>query len=290
MTLLSPPLTLLKSLLVKQYYWHIRNLTHQSVLPLMPPIWQWEPSSNNCSMVAGILLKISVTYRKKLQHFRQRITWDVPSNRTLSPFSWRSWVPYFNRPQTINLSSLLPLRLSLTTTNTTYRFYPTIHWLTYAMSMVLLMLLQMHCHASTWITLPLMCHPPWISTNLLKLNNLILNLKNWSDPTQHSLTLQSTPLPFSNATICDVSTGTPRPFVPSPLRRIVFAALHSLSILVWELLNASLYPVLYGQTSMLMSVDGNANASSANDPKYNDTQWHHFPPLPHLNVVFKTSI
>lgn len=64
---------------------------------------------------------------------------------------------------------------------------------------------------------------------------------------------------------------------------------HSL-ILVWELLNASLYPVLYGQTSMLTSVDGHANASSANDPKYNITQWHHFPPLLHLNVVFKISI
>ena len=38
------------------------------------------------------------------------------------------------------------------------------------------------------------------------------------------------PLPASSATIaCDMSTGTPRPFVPSPFRRTVFKALHSLS-------------------------------------------------------------
>ena len=45
-----------------------------------------------------------------------------------------------------------------------------------------------------------------------------------------SLRLQSLPLPASTSTIiCDTSNGTPRPFVPSSLRRTVFNALHSLS-------------------------------------------------------------
>ena len=48
--------------------------------------------------------------------------------------------------------------------------------------------------------------------------------------TQHSLVLQQIPLTFSSDTIiCDVATGTPRPFVPSPLRQSVFRALHTLS-------------------------------------------------------------
>ena len=48
--------------------------------------------------------------------------------------------------------------------------------------------------------------------------------------TSTSLQLQSLPLPASSTTIvCDMSTGTPRPFVSSPLRRTVFNALHSLS-------------------------------------------------------------
>ena len=45
-----------------------------------------------------------------------------------------------------------------------------------------------------------------------------------------SLHLTALPLPASSSTItCDMSTGSPRPFVPVPLRRIVFTALHSLS-------------------------------------------------------------
>lgn len=47
---------------------------------------------------------------------------------------------------------------------------------------------------------------------------------------QHSLVLRQIPLSFSNGTIiCDVATGTPRPFVPQSLRRSVFTTLHSLS-------------------------------------------------------------
>ena len=45
-----------------------------------------------------------------------------------------------------------------------------------------------------------------------------------------SLSLQPMPVPTSDVTIlCDVSTGTPRPFVPSKFRRLIFDSLHSLS-------------------------------------------------------------
>ena len=45
-----------------------------------------------------------------------------------------------------------------------------------------------------------------------------------------SLQLQSVPLPTSNISlVCDMSTGVPRPYIPSELRRTVFDALHSLS-------------------------------------------------------------
>ena len=45
-----------------------------------------------------------------------------------------------------------------------------------------------------------------------------------------SLKLQPVPIPASNSTlICDLSTGLPRPYVPSELRHTVFDALHSLS-------------------------------------------------------------
>ena len=45
-----------------------------------------------------------------------------------------------------------------------------------------------------------------------------------------SLNLQTVPVPASNATIiCNLSTGTPRPFVPQVFRRLVFDSLHSLS-------------------------------------------------------------
>ena len=45
-----------------------------------------------------------------------------------------------------------------------------------------------------------------------------------------SLQLQSVSLPTSNITlVCDMSTGVPRPYIPSELRRTVFDALHLLS-------------------------------------------------------------
>ena len=45
-----------------------------------------------------------------------------------------------------------------------------------------------------------------------------------------SLDLKDMPLPMAEATIvCDVSTGTPRPYVPASYRRTVFDSLHSLS-------------------------------------------------------------
>ena len=45
-----------------------------------------------------------------------------------------------------------------------------------------------------------------------------------------SLKLQAMPIPATNATIiCDVSTGVPRPYVPSKFRRSVFNSLHSLA-------------------------------------------------------------
>ena len=47
---------------------------------------------------------------------------------------------------------------------------------------------------------------------------------------QHSLALQRIPLPLSGDTvICDTATGTPHPFVSTPLRNLVSTALHSLS-------------------------------------------------------------
>ena len=45
-----------------------------------------------------------------------------------------------------------------------------------------------------------------------------------------SLKLQAIPIPATNTTIiCDVSTGVPRPYVPSKFRRTVFDTLHSLA-------------------------------------------------------------
>ena len=45
-----------------------------------------------------------------------------------------------------------------------------------------------------------------------------------------SLSLKALPVPTSEATIlCDVSTGTPRPYVPPKFRRLIFDSLHSLS-------------------------------------------------------------
>ena len=45
-----------------------------------------------------------------------------------------------------------------------------------------------------------------------------------------SLQLETVPIPASDTTIiCDISTGTPRPFVPKSFMRIVFNSLHSLS-------------------------------------------------------------
>ena len=45
-----------------------------------------------------------------------------------------------------------------------------------------------------------------------------------------SLQLHPVPVPTSDTTVlCDMSTGTPRPFVPQPFRRAVFDTLHSLS-------------------------------------------------------------
>ena len=46
----------------------------------------------------------------------------------------------------------------------------------------------------------------------------------------NSLKLQATPLPTSKDTIlCDISTGVPRPFIPSKFCRTLFDSLHSLS-------------------------------------------------------------
>ena len=46
----------------------------------------------------------------------------------------------------------------------------------------------------------------------------------------HSLQLRGMPIPNSDGTIlCDMSTGTPRPFVPLSYRRVVFHSLHDLS-------------------------------------------------------------
>ena len=50
------------------------------------------------------------------------------------------------------------------------------------------------------------------------------------NPNSHSLMLRPVPLPYSDASvICDMSTGTPRPFVPSTFREQVFTRLHALS-------------------------------------------------------------
>ena len=45
-----------------------------------------------------------------------------------------------------------------------------------------------------------------------------------------SLKLQATPIPTSEETIiCDISTGVPRPFIPTKFRHNVFNSLHTLS-------------------------------------------------------------
>ena len=45
-----------------------------------------------------------------------------------------------------------------------------------------------------------------------------------------SITLQRVPIPTSDNTIlCDMSTGTPRPYIPASFRKSVFSALHNLS-------------------------------------------------------------
>ena len=51
-----------------------------------------------------------------------------------------------------------------------------------------------------------------------------------SDTSSTSLIFRDMPLPLSDSTIvCDMSTGTPRPFVPTTFRRRIFDSLHSLS-------------------------------------------------------------
>ena len=48
--------------------------------------------------------------------------------------------------------------------------------------------------------------------------------------TNSSLSLKNVPVPTTDITmICDVSTGTPRPYIPSKFRHTVFNSLHSLS-------------------------------------------------------------
>ena len=51
-----------------------------------------------------------------------------------------------------------------------------------------------------------------------------------ADSSGSSLQLRPVPLPTEDVTLlCDMSTGTPRPYVPQPFRRAVFDILHSLS-------------------------------------------------------------
>ena len=51
-----------------------------------------------------------------------------------------------------------------------------------------------------------------------------------SQPSKLSLDLRPVPLPTTDGTLlCDMSTGTPRPYVPEPFRRVVFDTLHSLA-------------------------------------------------------------
>ena len=73
--------------------------------------------------------------------------------------------------------------------------------------------------------------PPTVDLHLLaQAQGNDPELKALQHSTSTSLQLKSLPLPASSTNIiCDMSTGTPRPFVPSPLRHTVFNALHSLS-------------------------------------------------------------
>ena len=83
---------------------------------------------------------------------------------------------------------------------------------------------------------------------------------------QHSLVLQRIPLPsFGDTVVCDTTTGTPCPFVPTPLRKLVFTALHSLS-----------YPGIRASQSLLVSrfmwpginKDGHVSVYCVNALKY----------------------
>ena len=51
-----------------------------------------------------------------------------------------------------------------------------------------------------------------------------------ANPETSSLQIAEITLPTGELTLfCDTSTGSPRPFVPEPLHRVVFNSLHSLS-------------------------------------------------------------
>ena len=55
-------------------------------------------------------------------------------------------------------------------------------------------------------------------------------LRNWKSQPFPSLQLSAVPLPGTpKPLICDIATGTSRPFVPAPFRRQVYNSLHSLS-------------------------------------------------------------
>ena len=85
-------------------------------------------------------------------------------------------------------------------------------------------------HSHEWELIPYFKTPPIVDFKQMATAQQqdpdILKLKTSSS----SLTLKACPIPMSDGKIiCDMSTGVPRPMVPSSYRRQVFDSLHSLS-------------------------------------------------------------
>ena len=109
-----------------------------------------------------------------------------------------------------------------------------------------------------------------------------LSFNMYSSPLQ----FQDIPVPASTTNITyDLSTGTPRPFVPQTFRRCVFNSLHSSHILELRPQNVSLQPGMFGPTLKPTFKDGPKHVFSASVPRYRDTQLSHFQHSSHETPV-----
>ena len=103
------------------------------------------------------------------------------------------------------------------------------------------------------------------------------------------LTWSSVNVPFSTVPlVCDMSTGTPRPYVPPDFRRPVFDSLHNISHLASVQLNDSLCPGMFGHLSTEMYACGHASVLLVSLPKSTGTHPHHCPSLHHPTTALTT--